>query len=348
MQPSAVRSWSVERLSASPSTADEPATITSWARLEQHADDHETAWPVGSQSRRSFLRTATAVALMTTAAATIDVDTAHATTATQPLFLTPFTQFETVDQVPKAYFDEHRSLYAYVERIIDGDTVRVRHIPAYRFRLWSPSPLQQRGIANDTLIVRIYGVDCPELAKNGNKGQAFAQEAKQFTSDLLYHRMVKITFLRKDQYRRAVAVVETLGRGGPLLSWIPGLRPRDVSVELAAAGLAELYTGGGAEYNVSRVTLCRVGHYFTQHSISHCLFVTEQARFARAQDCRRPTSQAWHLVAGSPTRECGRVQEKWCASGPTDPVSATGFQASRQHGQLCIQAKQGARCQGTR
>ena len=148
------------------------------------------------------------------------------------------------------------SIYAFCERVIDGDTIRVRHIPTYGLRRWipgtakAPQPLQQRGIADDTLIVRIYGVDCPEVAKRGSPGQAFAQEAKDFTTNLLFHKMVKITFLRKDQYRRAIAVVQTVGN--PLLGWIPigNLRSRDISMELATAGLAELYTGGGAEYNV--------------------------------------------------------------------------------------------------
>ena len=53
--------------------------------------------------------------------------------------------------------------------------------------------------------------------------------------------MVKITFLRKDQYKRAVAQVETVEDG-------IFARPKDLSMELAKAGLAEMYIGGGAVY----------------------------------------------------------------------------------------------------
>lgn len=172
-----------------------------------------------------------------------------------PSFFQPI-QFQTVDDVPRNYFDTHQSIYALVERVIDGDTLRVRHIPGYRpwwFRSQTPQPLQKRGIADETLSIRIYGVDCPEIGKNKREtSQPFAEQAKDFTSDLVLHQMVKITFLRRDQYRRAVAVVETVPSSPSALfcSWIPGRAPKDLSVELARRGLAELYTGGGAEYNV--------------------------------------------------------------------------------------------------
>jgi endonuclease YncB( thermonuclease family) len=143
-----------------------------------------------------------------------------------------------------------------VERVIDGDTVRVRHLPGYNWRRWKhPSPLTSRGIADQTLSIRIYGVDCPELAKFGKPSQPYGPEAKEHTTRIVLHRVVRITLLRKDQYRRAVAQVHTVP--SRFFSWIPLdlFRPKDVSVELATAGLAELYTGGGAEYCVRTLTV---------------------------------------------------------------------------------------------
>lgn len=163
----------------------------------------------------------------------------------------PFVQLETVGMVPKVYFDENRSIYALTERILDGDTFRVRHVPGFSFTNQTPEPLQKRGIADDTLVIRLYGIDCPEIAKNKNQTtQPFANEAKQYTSDLIYRQMVKVTFIRRDRYGRAIAMVETLPSAGFLLSGVPGLGPKDLTLELAKAGLAELYTGGGAEYYV--------------------------------------------------------------------------------------------------
>jgi len=157
--------------------------------------------------------------------------------------------------IPKSAFQNHDVLYGFVERVIDGDTIRVRHLPLYSARWWGrrPEPLAQRGISQDTLLIRLYGVDCPELKKGRNQpGQPFAEEAKEFTSQTTLHTVVKITLLRKDQYARAVAAVECLPRGGVCLKWVPGMGCRDLSVLLAKEGLAELYTSGGAEYWVRR------------------------------------------------------------------------------------------------
>jgi endonuclease YncB( thermonuclease family) len=156
-----------------------------------------------------------------------------------------------VDDVPKEYFDKNKSIYGLVERVIDGDTIRVRHVPGYSWRRWkNPAPLRTRRIADQTLIVRVYGVDCPEIGKFGKASQPYAQEAKDFACRRVQHRVVRITFLRKDQYRRAIGKVESVP--SLLFSWIPlsRFRPADLSVDLATAGLAELYTGGGAEYCV--------------------------------------------------------------------------------------------------
>ena len=157
-----------------------------------------------------------------------------------------------MDDVPKGYFREKRVIYGFVERVIDGDTIRVRHVPGYAFHRKKPEPLQQRGIAKDTLSIRIYAVDTPETAKSKNGiSQPFGDEATAFTTKLVLHKVVKITLLRKDQYRRAVAVVETVPSPLAFLGFgiVLGRRRKDVSLELTKAGLAELYTGGGAEYN---------------------------------------------------------------------------------------------------
>ena len=63
---------------------------------------------------------------------------------------------------------------------------------------------------------------------------------------MVLHSVVKIIFLRKDQYRRAVAVVELVQDWG-----YKNRRKADLANELAKAGLAELYVLGGAEYYVS-------------------------------------------------------------------------------------------------
>jgi endonuclease YncB( thermonuclease family) len=164
-----------------------------------------------------------------------------------------WTQFSTANDVPADYFKKHRYLYGFCERVIDGDTIRIRHVPGFGLGVRStPAPLQQRGIAKDTLSIRIYGVDSPETGKNKRQtSQPYGDEATELTTGLVYHQMVKVTLLRRDQYGRAVAVVETVPRG--ILGRLRG--PKDVSMELSTAGLVELYTGGGAEYADKRSEL---------------------------------------------------------------------------------------------
>jgi endonuclease YncB( thermonuclease family) len=191
-----------------------------------------------------------------------------------------------VDDVPSSYLKDHRTIYGYVERVIDGDTIRVRHCPGY-VPWWyggePPREMQQKtngkpkrvALSATTLSIRIYGVDCPETAKpqKGTPAQPFANEATAFTSERVLYRMVRITFLRRDQYRRAVAEVSLLGPNRPLsttyyqqnqsgkaggrrgfLERVFGRRApsRDLSIALAREGLAELYVGGGAEYHDKR------------------------------------------------------------------------------------------------
>jgi len=66
--------------------------------------------------------------------------------------------------------------------ISDGDTIKVMH----------------NGRAEK---IRLYGIDCPE------KGQAFGQRAKQFTSAIVFGRTVTIQEHGKDMYGRTVGDV---------------------------------------------------------------------------------------------------------------------------------------------
>lgn len=95
------------------------------------------------------------------------------------------------------------------------------------------------------MSIRLYGVDSPELQKRSSDppSQPYAEEAKDFTANLIEGRKVRIKLLRKDQYGRAVAKIE----GGRRK--LPPFKRQDVSVELVRNGLATIYTGGGAEYD---------------------------------------------------------------------------------------------------
>lgn len=83
--------------------------------------------------------------------------------------------------------------------VIDGDTIDV---------LVNQRPLR----------IRVAGIDCPE------KGQAYGNVAKRFTSEFCFRKTVRLWLVELDKYHRQVAWVE--------------VDDKDLSVELLRAGLA--------------------------------------------------------------------------------------------------------------
>lgn len=69
--------------------------------------------------------------------------------------------------------------------------------------------------------IRLYGIDCPE------RSQDFGRRAKQFTSDLVFGKVVEIEAIDRDRYGRTVGMV-----------YINGL---SVNAEIMKAGYAWVY-----------------------------------------------------------------------------------------------------------
>lgn len=69
--------------------------------------------------------------------------------------------------------------------------------------------------------IRLYGIDRPE------KGQAFGKKAKQFTSDMVFGKVVEVKRIGTDKYGRTVALV--------------AVGVRLLNEELVKAGLAWVY-----------------------------------------------------------------------------------------------------------
>mmetsp|Transcript_48296 Transcript_48296/g.117000 ORF Transcript_48296/g.117000 Transcript_48296/m.117000 type:complete len:246 (-) Transcript_48296:11-748(-) len=164
--------------------------------------------------------------------------------------------FDVVDDIPRNYFSEQRTIYGYVERVIDGDTMRVTHCP--RFSSCPPSASSsspstgRKRIWDKTLKLRIYGVDSPELQKKSTDppSQPYADEARDFASQLVLGKKVRLKLLRKDQYNRAIVKVETPRGIVPIVG-----RRKDLSVELVRRGYATVYRGGGAAYDSKKELL---------------------------------------------------------------------------------------------
>lgn len=87
--------------------------------------------------------------------------------------------------------------------VLDGDTVEVLH-------------------DNKPERIRLNGVDCPE------KSQAFGRQAKEFTSNRCFGKVVDVQSLGHDRYGRTIGEI-TLSDG------------KDLNHELVTAGLAWWY-----------------------------------------------------------------------------------------------------------
>jgi len=156
-----------------------------------------------------------------------------------------FKQYSIADDIPKSIIKNHGTISGKVVKVIDGDTIRIRHYPLHPF---IESNSYSGPIYQNTISVRVYGVDAPELGKRGNSSMPLAEEARDWAKNLVDGKIVKVKLLRKDQYGRVVAKVS-------VRRTIPFLPRTDLSMELAKKGYATLYTGGGAEYDDSRKQL---------------------------------------------------------------------------------------------
>lgn len=157
-----------------------------------------------------------------------------------------FRRYETVADIPRALFKRGAIIRAVVVKVSDGDTYRVRHVPMW---LNDAEEIMEkvkgrggRKLSESTIVVRIAGVDTPEIAKFGHKGQRYGEEAKRFVQDRLLHKTVFVKLLSRDQYGRAVCAVYR----GLLPVWPFA---EDIGGELLAAGLGFVYTAAGAQYD---------------------------------------------------------------------------------------------------
>ena len=121
--------------------------------ISERADNHQNHQSPGTQTRSRRSRMITIAKQLPLAL--ILATSIFSTDSSNSMF---FPRFDTVNDVPSSYFKEKRVIYGMAERVIDGDTIRVRHCRT-RFSCPKPDPNVKR-IYDSTLSIRIYGVDC--------------------------------------------------------------------------------------------------------------------------------------------------------------------------------------------
>ena len=107
-------------------------------------------------------------------------------------------------------------------------------------------------LSEHTITVRLYGMDAPEVGKNGNPSMPFATEAKEYTLNKVGNQIVNVKLLRKDQYSRVVGkVINTSSRECTQAAAATAAASYecDLSLGLIHNGYGTMYKGKGAEYD---------------------------------------------------------------------------------------------------
>ncbi|KAL9579037.1 MAG: hypothetical protein Q9212_005339 [Teloschistes hypoglaucus] len=141
-------------------------------------------------------------------------------------------------------FWRKRSLFGKVTSVGDADNFRLFHTPGGRLAgwgilPWKKVPSKHKELMDNTISVRLAGIDAPEMAHFGNPAQPFSKEAMDFLTSYILHSRVRAYVYKRDQYDRAVATVY-------VRKWL--LR-RDVGLQMLKRGLATVYEAkNGAEF----------------------------------------------------------------------------------------------------
>ncbi|MCJ1477545.1 putative endonuclease lcl3 [Lambiella insularis] len=140
-------------------------------------------------------------------------------------------------------FWRKRSLFGTVTSVGDGDGLRLFHTPGGRLAGWGWMPGRAipkgKALKDNTISIRLAGIDAPEGAHFGKPAQPGAQEAFDWLTAYVNHKRVRAYIYKKDQYDRAVATVY-------VRRWL--LR-RDVGLQMLKKGLATVYEAkSGAEF----------------------------------------------------------------------------------------------------
>lgn len=138
--------------------------------------------------------------------------------------------------------DKQVQLYGRVTRVGDGDNFRFYHTPGGRLLGWHwlrKVPTKRSELKNETLMIRLCGVDAPERAHWGNPAQPYSEEALKWLQKYLMGKNVTITPYSIDQYKRVVARAQVWKLTGK----------KDVSAEMLRNGIGVVYEGKtGAEF----------------------------------------------------------------------------------------------------
>ncbi|KAJ8489389.1 hypothetical protein ONZ51_g2946 [Trametes cubensis] len=145
---------------------------------------------------------------------------------------------------------KRRWIKGYVTSVGDADNFRVYHTPGIGWR-WPLKfrriPIGRTDLKDQTIHIRIAGVDAPESGHFGRPPQPFSEESLAWLKSQVEQKFVYCQLFSKDQYGRIVAAVHLKPRLLP--GWLA--TGKDLSLEMLRAGWAGVYEQTGGEYGRS-------------------------------------------------------------------------------------------------
>jgi endonuclease YncB( thermonuclease family) len=149
-------------------------------------------------------------------------------------------RFKTASHIPPEIFEKQSKICGKVVAVGDSDNFRLYHTPGFGWGWIRSVPKTRKELQNQTISIRIAGVDAPEGAHFGMPSQPYSAEAKTFLTNLVLNKKVQVQLLSRDQYSRVVAMA--------YVRKPPFFLKKNVSVEMLKAGLASIYVAKGAQY----------------------------------------------------------------------------------------------------
>ncbi|CAO3595843.1 unnamed protein product [Absidia cylindrospora] len=149
-------------------------------------------------------------------------------------------RFPTAGHIPPEAFSKRTVIRGKVTSVGDSDNFRIYHTPGLGWGWLRNVPTIRKELKDQTIPIRIAGVDAPEGAHFGMPSQPYYAESKAHLTSMVLGRYVKVELLSRDQYSRIV--------GMAYIRRPPFYRKKNVSEEMLKYGCASIYVAKGAQY----------------------------------------------------------------------------------------------------
>ncbi|KAF8904690.1 hypothetical protein CPB84DRAFT_1814341 [Gymnopilus junonius] len=153
-----------------------------------------------------------------------------------------------IDSLTPGLLARKRWLKGAVTSVGDADNFKFFHTPTFAGYTWPFKfrrvPSIGKELKDETLHIRMAGVDAPEASHFGKPAQPYSADSLAWLKDRILGKTVYVLPLRKDQYSRVVALVHQAPRILPGFLFLG----KDLSAEMLKAGWATIYEQSGAEY----------------------------------------------------------------------------------------------------